>query len=440
MKYKYPESKTLEFKERISDYKRFTESVIAFSNTTGGDIVIGVRDSDREIIGLSDNEIRRYHSEIHQVIIDTISPQLAVHTFEQNFGNAVCLIVRVYPGPHTPYYKRKPGYPEGVYIRIGAHNRVADDYAIQDMERQSRKQRFENQVISKLEFSDLNTESINKIIPNPDPQTFSGYGYSNLDISGRSLVNVAGALLFSKEPQKNIAEANTQIAVYAGSDKKDLIRQEIFTQDIIQQLHLAYQFIINSVGTNYRLEGLKKKAQNFVYPQEALREACVNAIVHRAYDYEAPFRITIYSDRIEFLNPGRFYAPINETNLKDGLSRYRNPLIANAFRKIGIMEKQGIGISRIIDSCLENGLTEPQFIELENHVKVTLYNKKNNNQETSNSGYTQAFNNKETLNSSEFAQIIGKSQSMAKKVLKSLKDQGIIIQEGKGPSTRYRLN
>jgi ATP-dependent DNA helicase RecG len=444
MKYSAAESKTLEFKEKIIDYKRFTETVIAFANTQGGEIIIGVRDSDREIVGLSDTEIRRYHSEIHQVIIDTINPQMAVQVFEQNFGDAVCMITRVYPGPHSPYFSKKMGYPDGIFIRVGAHNRQADDFAVRELERQKSHQRYENELVTELTYELLNPLAIERILAQPNAQTFSGCGYSTMDIAGHSLVNVAGALLFSKEPQKYIAEANIQVAVYAGTDKKALVRQEVFSTDIIGQLEAAFQFILNHTETQYELSGLTKKAQAFLYPDEAIREACVNAIVHRAYDYEAPVRITIFSNRIEFLNPGTFFAPINENNLKEGLSRYRNPLIAGAFRKIGIMEKQGIGISRIIDSCLESGLPEPTFTELENHVKVTLHQQHakaipHSPKTIKNQDYINHFEKSETLSSAEFAQIIGKSQSMAKKILKKMKDEKLITTEGSGPSSRYRL-
>jgi ATP-dependent DNA helicase RecG len=181
-------------------------------------------------------------------------------------------------------------------------------------------------------------------------------------------------------------------------------------------------------------------------PLDAIREALVNAVAHRAYDYEAPTRVTLFSDRIEFLNPGNFYAPINPENLKEGLSRYRNPLIADALRKKGYMEKQGIGITLIISSCLEAGLGEPQFVELEHHVKLVISRKRPTPHHAAVTRDPQDitsmrhhFSALGLFSSKEIAQYLGKSVSMAKKILFDLQQQGIVEMVGKGPATRYRF-
>jgi ATP-dependent DNA helicase RecG len=193
-------------------------------------------------------------------------------------------------------------------------------------------------------------------------------------------------------------------------------------------------------------DGLIKRPSDHEIPLDAIREALVNAVAHRAYDYEAPTRVTLFSDRIEFLNPGNFYAPINPENLKEGLSRYRNPLIADALRKKGYMEKQGIGITLIISSCLEAGLGEPQFVELEHHVKLVMSRRfttphhavapRDPQDITSMRHHFSAFG---LFSSKEIAQYLGKSVSMAKKILFDLQQQGIVEMVGKGPATRYRF-
>ena len=148
-----------------------------------------------------------------------------------------------------------------------------------------------------------------------------------------------------REHQTVIPESIITVAHYAGEDKQNLIRSDSFSGGIHQALETAYTYLVQTIAKNYELTGLTKKPQDFDFPLEAVREALVNAVAHRAYNYEAPIRITVFADRTEFLNPGYFYAPIHPENLLEGLSRYRNPLIADALRKTGHMEKQGIGIS-----------------------------------------------------------------------------------------------
>jgi len=211
-------------------------------------------------------------------------------------------------------------------------------------------------------------------------------------------------------------------------------------------LEHSYTFILTLLGTQYERDGLIKQPVNYEIPLDAIREALVNAVAHRAYDYEAPIRITLFSDRIEFLNPGTFYAPINPENLKEGLSRYRNPLIADALRKKGYMEKQGIGINLIISSCLEEGLPEPQFVELEYHVKLVIFRKTSNahtpkpNQNPKDLTDVRSFFTAQGLFSSmELAQYLGKSQSMAKKMLTEWQSKGMVEKVGRGPATKYRF-
>ncbi len=104
MRYESIESKILEFKERLEDYSRLLETVVAFANTQGGTIIIGIRDSDRVILGLNREEIERYSQEIPQVIADAVSPQIAVDLYEQHLGGNTCVTIRVFPGPQKPYF------------------------------------------------------------------------------------------------------------------------------------------------------------------------------------------------------------------------------------------------------------------------------------------------------------------------------------------------
>ncbi|MDD5075816.1 MAG: hypothetical protein PHS18_01880 [Sphaerochaetaceae bacterium] len=122
------------------------------------------------------------------------------------------------------------------------------------------------------------------------------------------------------------------LSLYADEDKRHLIKKEGFSSGIITMLEQTYAFLSNLLGTKYERKGLIKAPVDYEIPLDAIREALVNAVNHRAYDYKAPVRNTLVLDRIEFLNPATFYAPINPENLKEGLSRYRNPLIADVLR------------------------------------------------------------------------------------------------------------
>jgi ATP-dependent DNA helicase RecG len=444
VKIEHIESKILEFKEKMKDYSRLVETITAFSNTQGGTIVIGIRDSDREIIGLSDADIIKYHQEIPQVAADAISPQIAVDLYEQNMGGKTCLTIRVFPGPQKPYFIKKTGYPAGIFLRFGSHNRRADPYAVEEFSRSKTGVRFEQSPCPRISYADLSSDLLAIIFKECNETILIGAGLGVTEVSGRTIPNVAGALLFYPTHHEIVPESIITVAHYAGADKQNLIRSDSFSGGLYSALEASYTYLIQRLGKTYELSGLAKKPTEYDVPIEAVREALVNAVAHRAYDYEAPIRIMVYSDRVEFLNPGNFYAPIHPENLKEGLSRYRNPLIADALRKTGHMEKQGIGISLIIDSCVDAGLKEPQFVELENHVKVILYLSKTQNfSRIENHGNLEdlkaKFRSEETLSSLELAQYLGKSQTMAKKILQKMQSDKVVEKIGQGPATRYRL-
>jgi len=145
MRYESLESKILEFKERLDDYSRLLETVTAFANTQGGTIIIGIRDSDRLIVGLNRKEIERYSQEIPQVIADAVLPQIAVDLYEQHLEGKTCVTIRVFPVPQKPCFIKKLGDPLGIFFRFGAHNRRADAYAIEQFDRARTGMRYEQQ-------------------------------------------------------------------------------------------------------------------------------------------------------------------------------------------------------------------------------------------------------------------------------------------------------
>jgi ATP-dependent DNA helicase RecG len=447
MKYNQVESKILELKEKLTDYSRLIETITAFSNTQGGTIIIGIRNSDREIIGLPPEEIAKYHEEIPQVVVDAISPQIAIDLYEQSIGEKVCLTIRVFPGPQKPYFIKRYGSPNGVYLRFGTHNRKADSYAVQEFSRMKTGIRFEQEPCGQISYSDLSQQLLRQLFPSINESVLIGSGYGVTEVSGRVVPNVAGTLLFYPAHREIIPESVLTVAVYAGKDKENLIKTETFHGGLVDLLEAAYTYIKEMLGTHYELTGLIKKPIDFEIPLVAIREVLINAVAHRAYDYEAPVKVSVFSDRIEVINPGNFYAPINPDNLKEGLSRYRNPLISDALRKTGHMEKQGIGIGLIISSCLKAGLVEPEFLELEHHVKIVLFRKKHSLVSQSATDQTPSeiermrryFAPQIFFTSAETAEYLGKSQALAKKRLQQMQQQGEIEMVGKGPATRYRF-
>ena len=152
------ESKTLEFKEQMPANQSIVKTVIAFANTSGGKLIIGVND-DREIVGITD-DIFELQDKISSIIYESCYPALLPHMYTKNIEGKILLVIDVNRGSLVPYYVKSEGKENGVYIRIGATNRKADRESILELERQRTNISFDEEINYEYEFSSLNYESI----------------------------------------------------------------------------------------------------------------------------------------------------------------------------------------------------------------------------------------------------------------------------------------
>ena len=124
------ESKTLEFKRELPKGKHLAQTVIAFANGAGGELLIGVADNG-SVVGIGDVDRFKLADQIAAMVYDNCSPQISFDTFIRDYDGRMVMVVKVYPGRLKPYYLKSAGRDGGVYIRIGASNRLADGVSIQ---------------------------------------------------------------------------------------------------------------------------------------------------------------------------------------------------------------------------------------------------------------------------------------------------------------------
>jgi ATP-dependent DNA helicase RecG len=140
---------------------------------------------------------------------------------------------------------------------------------------------------------------------------------------------------------------------------------------LFEQFDQAYQFIVSRLPRSCEIKEVRRE-ERLEVPPVAIREALLNAIIHRNYYIAAPAKVAIYEDRIEIFSPGSLPGPLNLANLRTGITYLRNPAICKAFREAGLVEKLGSGLIAILDSYEEWGLATPCLLEGENYVKCIL--------------------------------------------------------------------
>lgn len=141
----------------------------------------------------------------------------------------------------------------------------------------------------------------------------------------------------------------------------------------------------------------------------AIREALLNALIHRRYSAVGPVKIALFDDRLEIFSPGNFPGPFNLNELGSGVSYHRNPTIASLTRRLGLVERRGLGFLHMLQSCRENNNPPPEIIEGSDFIKVILYKK-----------------------------ALNVSAGTARDRIRQLLAMGIVVEEGKGRATRYR--
>jgi ATP-dependent DNA helicase RecG len=444
---KQTEGKTLEFKRDLSSPSKIIRTVIAFANTAGGTLVIGVEDLTHYIIGVENP----HHQEekLANLINDTIVPHLIPEIDIIPWRDAYLLIVRVFPSSTRPHYYKKQGSEAGVYIRVGSTNRRADHEMIKELQRIVRNETFDEQPLSYL-----NSEAIDFRVASEQfshVRQLAEIDLESLEIivryQGKKVPTVAGFLLFGKDRGKHFPDAWIQAGRFQGSDKTHIIDNAAFHGYLIEAIEQALGFIEKHAMQGLRIEGLRHQ-KSWNIPIKAIREAIINAVVHADYSqHGTPIRIAIFDDRIEIDNPGLLRFGLTISDIKQGISKLRNRIIGHIFHTIGLIERWGSGIQRIISTCDEGGFPEPKFEELATHFRVTIFTTRSHHKQNiddSNRAIMDILkHHPEGLVTNKIAEQIGLSTRAIRTRLLKLIELGLVVEvasSAQDPGRLYFIN
>ena len=430
----FKESIHLELKKEY--VKDILKTVIAFANTSGGKIYIGI-DDDGKVLGVQklDTDILKLSNSIR----DSIKPDITLFTsilVEKIDGKDV-IVVDVQKGASSPYYLTDKGIrPSGVYVRQGASSVPATDSSILKMIRDTDGDNFEelrslNQnldfVFLKKEFEDANIK-----LEHSQMRTFN-----IIDEDG--LYTNLGLLLSEQCPH------TIKAAVFEGSTKEIFKDRFEFSGSLLKQMKDVYSFLNRYNRTNSEITGLKR-TDTREYPEIAIREALLNSIVHKEYSYSSSTLISVFDDKIEIVTIGGLTKGLNEDDIMLGVSILRNRNLANIFYRLKLIEAYGTGIPKIIESYNEYNV-KPKIEISSNAFKITL---PNTLKEKSSSKLEKNLSDKEYLivnmlkeneyiKRTDIEKNLSISSSMAIKLLRNMVDNLVIEKIGNGKNVIYRL-
>ncbi len=349
------EDSRTQFKETITNPESVAGELVAFSNSKGGRIVIGVNDRGT-VVGLSADDVRRINQLVSNTATNLVRPSINPTTENISVGELLVMVVTVQEGISKPYNDNK-----GVFwVKSGANkHRVTSREEIQRMLQSADLVHADEVPVEGTTTGDIDLKHfgafIKKQFRKPRTKTLDkeelpiGQMLNNLGLARGSTINLAGLMIFGHHPQQHRPAFVIKAVSFVGNDPVgDKYRD---SQDIEGCLRDLYKGTISFLTRNLRrLQGKKgfNTQGDLEVPPAALEELVVNMLLHRDYFISAPWRVMLFDDRIELISPGALPNNLTVENIRNGVSNIRNPLIASFATKELPYRGLGTGIRRAL--------------------------------------------------------------------------------------------
>ena len=469
------ESKNIEYKVMLPDKsEKYMKTIIAFANTQGGKLIVGVDDETHQIVGVENEILFEVMDGIANAISDSCVPQIIPDIEPQTIEGKTVIIVTVEAGKNRPYYLKAKGKENGTYIRVAGTSRQAFPEKIKELEMEGARISWDELTCIGYPVTEEATEKLCRDIEKFRKKA----GMAEHTVKSEQLIN--WKILKQSEGQLLATNAyalltsdyfpfsKTQCAVFKGTDRTIFLDKREFTGALYTQIEESVDFVLRNIRLGATIDGLVRK-EKYELPPEAIREIIINAHCHRNLLDESCIQVAIYDDRLEVTSPGGLYNGLTYEEIMNGHSKIRNKGIANIFGQMGLVEAWGSGIKRIFNSAKEYGLTEPKVQEFDNMFRVELFRnlspmEQNVEKTSENDGETSEKHRRsigetseeyqkngindtqwkimellledEKLSATKLAEQIGIAKRNVEANIKKLKEQGLLVRHG-APKNGY---
>ena len=419
------ESETVELKASFD--QAAIETIVAFTNTQGGFVIIGATDAGKiKGVQLGKETIQQWINQIKSNTSPSVIPDVSILTIDHK--NLVIFSVEEFPV--------KPVSCRGKYLqRIKNANHQMSIRDISNIHLRSFQASWDYYADPRHGLDDISLVKVDKFIQlantvrtNPITDNSKKVLEKFELLKGKFITNACYLLFTAKDTLLSTIEM--------GRFSEDTIIQDGSTIrcDLLGEVDETLSFIRKHLNKSYIITGDKQRQERWDYPLEALREIVINMIVHRDYMDSNDSVIKIFPDRIEFFNPGRLAEGLSLKKLLQGdyISAIRNKQIASIFKEAGIIEKYGSGIKRILNALKLYNLPLPRFEEIQNGFRVTVFKttQKTTQKTNTNLSVLDQLRSHPEITRKELASVLGKSENTIKEHLARLKSEGLIERVG----------
>jgi ATP-dependent DNA helicase RecG len=440
------ENATAEFKENFD--REVIETAAAFANTNGGVILIGVSDQ-REIRGITvGKETLR---DVSNRISQATEPRVVLEIESVDMEGKSVLLIRI------AECRIKPISVKGVcYRRVGNSNRVMSPQEIAQMHLNTVGQSWDQLLVTSAGIDDIADKKVEWYLTRREtirnvakPQDMSLTALlRNIDgLSDEETPTHAGILFFGKYPQRFFQNAQLRVVRFKGTSVTHPVIDRLDCSGALWEMVDAAEEFIRK---NIRLLSLRtsksfQRDDKFEYPLAALREAIINALIHRNYQKHSDVRVFIFDNRVEIINPGTFPegvspdAPVHEPV---------NPILSQFMYDVGFIERYGSGIKMMHRLCREWGNKEPRYelhpletkIIFDSPIQESTFIEIDDISEQLNERQRNALFHVEKngqIATKEYVEINHVSRRVAYEELRDMTDKGLLSMIGKGRGTKY---
>ncbi len=423
------ETENIEFKSQFTE--ELYKEVIAFANTDGGVVYIGI-DNNGNAVGIEN--LDENYTRITNGIRDAVMPDVTMfvkYTIQENR----VIRITVGEGSYKPYYLKAKGLkPNGVFVRQGTSSVSASPEQIRAMIKESDGDTFEG--MRSME-QDLTFKSASDAFRRYNIE-FSKEKYRALGITTQADGLYSNlALIISDQ-----CAHTTKIAVFADTENTEFRDSREFGGSIFEQLDGAFTYLTLCNKTVATFKGLER-IERVDYPEEALREALLNALVHRDYSFSGSIIINVNDKEMEFISLGGLLPGLSTEDIRSGISQPRNKCLADIFHRLRLIESYGTGIRRIYNlyaSCPE----KPRIEVTPNTFRIILPNM---NRTTDNADTAKLTTQMQMIldyiesngqiTELEIQELLELKKTRAYMLAKQMRDMGLIRAAGRGNNKKY---
>lgn len=346
------ETSKVQFKKDVTNEVSIAQEMVAFSNSRGGKLIIGIDDKTGDMVGLSFQDIQRINKNLVNAAQNHVKSPIAIETETVDVKGKKAIIVSIEEGINKPYMD-KDGL---MFIKNGSDKRkVVSRDEIARLLQSSGNLYAEEMIVQNSSYEDIDMYQFEEFYTKKYQEEFNREKveqyFENLDLSKEGKLKRAGVLLFTKYPEKNITSFFITAVWFKGLHKweDEYLSSDNLKGTLSQQYQKGYAFLMNAMtklqaGQNFNSIGKSE------IPEIVFQEILTNALIHRDYFINDTIKIFIFQDRVEIISPGILPNNLTEEKIKRGIRKKRNPILDSFAPDLLPYRGVGSGILRALQA------------------------------------------------------------------------------------------